>query len=504
MYISNKILIMYQIFLAIKASICMQEQFRLQVNKLYCQNKSVSISYKVPKKYGDRAYFLIQEDNNRDMGYSEYFRSQPPRGQFIFQAQNATSRYTIIMYGSKISDHRYATALDWKHCPGNNNDVHTKTKSDSKGLRHGVRTKTFTENLVWVLIALIIYVLLLIFRVFAYWYFLPLKKDKNMKISSSRSNEIQSQNEIFLNIEQCNNTNAEFVAKRENTHEKQGTIYIISTDEHEKHMEILNIFASYLQEDLGFIVKIHLWEQLETYEAREQWMFKRMKEADKILVIWSPGAKDLWEKCNAYNFSKNYDMFTPIVKQIEKDFICHKNAQKYYFAYFKYCSKSDIPLELLELVSCTYSLMDDAEKLYFMLGNQENYVPGRKVHEDKAPSNLFAATTKNGKRLKDSLATMSLFCNKNREWYKRASLSQVIKRHSVTINDSTSHTHKMFKSNKDVVIGTFSHAFYPPTDDQFLTTTENKLTIQDVVPIDMEINPVDKIADINNLPTNLM
>ncbi|CAK8698392.1 unnamed protein product [Clavelina lepadiformis] len=357
-----------------------QTKIQVEVNRTFCRDKKVLLFYNVPQEYGDTATLLIVKGKSIQFKPEEELWSEnnwPSKGQKIFEVEDLTVTYTFVLWGSEKYYKRKRQTFDCKVQNISKYQLNLSTEYIDQNEHHRI----------YIILAICTS---LVFIVICLGY------------SISRQN--------LVNKTHCSEADVE--------NRIQTKLYIISTDEHEKHMEILNIFASYLQEDLGFIVKIHLWEQLETYEAREQWMFKRMKEADKILVIWSPGAKDLWEKCNANNFSRNYDMFTPVVKQIEKDLFCHKNAQKYYFAHFNYCSKSDIPLELLELVSCTYSLMDDAEKLYFMLSNQENYVPGRKLHNEKTSFDFYSTTTKCEKRLKDSLATMNSMCNKNKDWYK--------------------------------------------------------------------------------------
>jgi len=198
-------------------------------------------------------------------------------------------------------------------------------------------------------------------------------------------------------------------------------IYIIFFDDHFKHRDIVSKFARFLQNDLGFIVIFEQWDEENLYSNYTSWLENAMALADKILVIWSPGAKKRWELQTSIETHQDdlYDLFTSTAMQIKKDLLRNQAERKYIFAYFEYCSESDIPEDFREISFSQFKLMGQFEKLYFLLKNGKNFQPGLKPkHEKVAFDQLFCPNvTEFGPILKTAITDMCKHVKSNPTWH---------------------------------------------------------------------------------------
>nr|CAB3255999.1 interleukin-17 receptor A-like [Phallusia mammillata] len=193
------------------------------------------------------------------------------------------------------------------------------------------------------------------------------------------------------------------------------TVYIVFVDDHPKHKDIILKFASFLQCDLGFHVLLELWEQDAIYKDSLTWMENSLNKSDKIIVVWSPGAKRRWESQNKVDQT---DMFCPVVKKIKGDLLMKRNTGKYFCAFFDYCSDTDVPKAFSELSFCNFKLMNQFEDLYFRLTTLEKFQPGKVIHQNKVTTKSCFTHQENkfGKVLSDAVVEMCDFVQSNPDW----------------------------------------------------------------------------------------
>jgi len=198
-------------------------------------------------------------------------------------------------------------------------------------------------------------------------------------------------------------------------------VYIIFVDDHFKHKDIVSNFASFLQSDLEFIIVFELWDQEKLYSNYTLWLQNAMALADKILVIWSPGAKRRWELQTSTDTHQDdlYDLFTPVVIQIKKDLLRNRNVGKYFFAYFEYCSESDIPQAFHKQSFRQFKLMHQFEELYFHLKNTGNSQTTLELKQEGIAfdKSLCPNFTTFGPILKNAISDMCKYVKNNPTWH---------------------------------------------------------------------------------------
>jgi len=199
------------------------------------------------------------------------------------------------------------------------------------------------------------------------------------------------------------------------------SIYIIFVDDHFKHKEIVSKFAKFLQNDLEFRVIFELWDQVKLHSNCTLWLENVMALADKILVIWSPGAKRRWELQTSIDTHQDdlYDLFTPVMIQIKKDLLRKQNVGKYFFAYFEYCSESDIPQAFHKQSFRQFKLMHQFEELYFRLKNTGNSQPGLERNQEKvAFDKIYCPKISTlDPILKNAISDMCIYVKNNPTWH---------------------------------------------------------------------------------------
>ena len=194
-------------------------------------------------------------------------------------------------------------------------------------------------------------------------------------------------------------------------------IFLIFMDENAKHRKTVINLVNYLQADLGFEVICELFANVEISVDPFAWMEKSLEEADKVIVIWSPGAANRWDK-NCSNDIVRHDLFTPVLKQIRNDIFRNTNIGKYYFAYFDYCTQESIPKVFSEPKVFHFKLMHQFDELYFRLKGMEKYIPGGVIKEEKVMFDCYAdpEINKFGNVLQESINEMNAYVNNNPNW----------------------------------------------------------------------------------------
>ncbi|XP_076805012.1 interleukin-17 receptor A-like [Clavelina lepadiformis] len=196
-------------------------------------------------------------------------------------------------------------------------------------------------------------------------------------------------------------------------------VYIIFVDDHPKHKEIILKFAGFLKADLQLDIIFELYNRQEIYGSPADWMEKSLAKADKVIVIWSPGASKRWDQYNSRD-DVHEDMFTPVLKKIKRDLFYEKNKSKYFFTYFDYCSKDVIPQVFQDDAYYHFQLMKQFEELYFQLKGVEKFMPGLEIREEKVAFDCFfdPKINKFGPALERAINEMAAFVEDNPKWYE--------------------------------------------------------------------------------------
>jgi len=188
------------------------------------------------------------------------------------------------------------------------------------------------------------------------------------------------------------------------------SVYIIFVDDHFRHRDIVS-----------FLVTFEMWDKEKLCRKYTLWLEKAMALADKILVIWSHGAKRRWELRTSINTQQDdlCDLFTPVMIQIKEDLFRNQNVGKYLFAYFEYCSESDIPEDFRKQSFCQFKLMDQFEELYFHLKNIENFQTEFELKQEIIAFDqlLCPNITTFGPILKNAITEMCKFVKSHPTWH---------------------------------------------------------------------------------------
>ena len=196
-------------------------------------------------------------------------------------------------------------------------------------------------------------------------------------------------------------------------------LFLVFVNDHPKHLNLVKNFIYFLQGDLGFDVICELSQTQECSKDPVDWMDQRFNDSDKILVVWSPGAVERWKK---YNQGEKFyqDLFSPVLKQIRNALFHDQNRAKYYFCYFDYFSKDDIPREFSNETS--FLLMNRFEDLYYRLNNIEPYMVGGEIKAKRVMLDHYWDPNLNqyGNKLKNSIEEMNFFAKHNPNWYSQS------------------------------------------------------------------------------------
>ena len=199
-------------------------------------------------------------------------------------------------------------------------------------------------------------------------------------------------------------------------------LFLVFAKNNEKHRQVVLNFANFLQADLGFDVMCELFQTLQISVDPVSWMDYCMKQCDKILVVWPPS---LIKQTDTAAVPER-DLFTPVLKNIRNDLFCGVNLDKYYFCYFDYCSTELIPEDFNASKVYHFHLMNEFEKLYYLLIEMKKYEPGGERKNEKVMiDKLFLnEINKYGPLLQDSLLEMKSYSKANPNWYLENSIAE--------------------------------------------------------------------------------
>ena len=272
-----------------------------------------------------------------------------------------------------------------------------------------------SNSLVFIIVGSCISILLLL--VFGVLFIVRVKKRKSKKILKvTKSDDTQKQQQNIKNLS-LNHINHSPTLKSETI-----KLYLVFTNNNEKHRQVVLNFANFLQADLGFDVICELFQTLQISVDPVSWMDYCLKQCDKILVVWP---LSLTRQTNIAAVPER-DLFSPVLKNIRNDLFCGVNLDKYGFCYFDYCSTKLIPEDFNASKIYHFHLMNEFEKLYYLLIEMKKYEPGGERKNEKVMiDKLFLnEINKYGPLLQDSLLEMKSYSEANPNWYLQNSIAE--------------------------------------------------------------------------------
>ena len=364
-----------------KVNRCFQESmFTVSIFNHSCTNRYVYISYNIPSYFGTAAnIWLGNAENKTDIiKLGENLQLNGTYKLVISKKYVLSKKYFIKVIGNNITDFSKMEILDLSHCPV---------------------VVDHTLTIIVIIISIVILLILTIVVIVKCFY----KRNTSKLISEQDyilQDEVEPQSELMP---------------------QQNSVYLVFVDDHPLHKEIVSSFATFLMRDLGFNIISELYQTREISEDLTGWIEKSLQHSKKVLVIWSPKALQRWKMhCVDDNVLDKNDMFTPVIKHIKKDLFRHNNLLKYFFAYFDYCSKEDIPQEFINDYSLSpFKLMNQIEELYFRLQGIEMYASGAVIKQEKVDFEKYIdpSINKFGHVLQKQIDEMCKYVKTEPLWY---------------------------------------------------------------------------------------
>uniref|UniRef100_A0A8D0E7J4 Interleukin-17 receptor D n=1 Tax=Salvator merianae TaxID=96440 RepID=A0A8D0E7J4_SALMN len=195
----------------------------------------------------------------------------------------------------------------------------------------------------------------------------------------------------------------------------------------QKHINVIQRFAYFLQDFCGCEVTLDLWEDLRICkEGQKEWLHRKISESQYIIIVCSKGMKYFVEKKNwKHKGSRDRDagkgeLFLVAVAIIaEKLRHAKQNSRdlcKFIAVYFDYSCEGDIP-GILDLTA-KYKLMDNLPQLYSHLQSRDLGLHDSEmypVHISKR--NYFRS--KSGRSLYVAICNMHQHIDQEPDWFEK-------------------------------------------------------------------------------------
>ncbi|XP_028574935.2 interleukin-17 receptor D isoform X1 [Podarcis muralis] len=194
----------------------------------------------------------------------------------------------------------------------------------------------------------------------------------------------------------------------------------------QKHINVIQCFAYFLQDFCGCEVSLDLWEDLRICkEGQKEWLHRKINESQYIIIVCSKGMKYFVEKKNwKHKGPKEKDaageLFLVAVAIIaEKLRHAKQNSHdlcKFIAVYFDYSCEGDVP-GILDLTT-KYKLMDNLPQLYSHLQSRDLSLHDSElypVHISKR--NYFRS--KSGRSLYVAICNMHQYIDQEPDWFEK-------------------------------------------------------------------------------------
>ncbi|KAG8430547.1 hypothetical protein GDO86_020408 [Hymenochirus boettgeri] len=204
----------------------------------------------------------------------------------------------------------------------------------------------------------------------------------------------------------------------------------------QKHVNVIQCFAYFLQDFCGCEVSLDLWENVRIGKDKHRdWLKRKLKDSGYVIVVCSKGLKYFVEKKKrkhkaAQRESGQGEIFVSAVSMIGEKIGNQENAEelaKYIAVYFDYSTDSDIPAVLDNAKK--YKLMDHLPQLYYHLFSKE-----LNLHDpEHYPTNISKHNyfrSKAGRSLYVAICNMHQYIDQEPDWFEK----QHIPSHSPTVH----------------------------------------------------------------------
>ncbi|XP_038266922.1 interleukin-17 receptor D isoform X1 [Dermochelys coriacea] len=199
-----------------------------------------------------------------------------------------------------------------------------------------------------------------------------------------------------------------------------------SSKDCQKHINVIQCFAYFLQDFCGCEVALDIWEDLKNCkEGQKEWLIQKINESQFIIIVCSKGMKYFVEKKNwkhkgATRDAEKGELFLLAISIIaEKLRQAKQNSDdlcKFIAVYFDYSCEGDIP-GIVDL-STKYKLMDNLPQLYSHLHSRELSLQDSEVYPvNISKRNYFRS--KSGRSLYVAICNMHQFIDQEPDWFEQ-------------------------------------------------------------------------------------
>jgi len=183
----------------------------------------------------------------------------------------------------------------------------------------------------------------------------------------------------------------------------------VADEDHDLFISVAMNLLHFLQNDVGIPIIAQQFDENADI-GYTQWMENAVKQADKVVVIWSPLSKQRWIKENSF------DKFLPLIRHLKTQMILDPKSTQLAFVCFKCLGVEDsIPKELMDICP-NFTLMQNLENLYFWLTGIEMYGPGQERCIDKVKYENFQSQP-HGCNLKKAIDELEKDKDQVLAWY---------------------------------------------------------------------------------------
>ncbi|XP_053325620.1 interleukin-17 receptor D [Spea bombifrons] len=194
----------------------------------------------------------------------------------------------------------------------------------------------------------------------------------------------------------------------------------------QKHVNVIQCFAYFLQDFCGCEVSLDLWENLKICkEGQKEWLKQKLKEVQYVIIVCSKGMKYFVEKKKKKHKGRSSEAgagelfvtaMSLIAEKLTDDEGSSDNLSKFITVYFDYSSENDIPTVLEP--TRKYKLMDHLPQLYYHLYSKE-----LGVHDpDQYPTNISKRNyfrSKAGRALYVAICNMHQYIDQEPDWFEK-------------------------------------------------------------------------------------
>ncbi|KAM4722422.1 interleukin-17 receptor D [Rhinophrynus dorsalis] len=210
-----------------------------------------------------------------------------------------------------------------------------------------------------------------------------------------------------------------------------------SSKDCQKHVNVIQCFAYFLQDFCGCEVSLDLWENLKICkDGQKEWLKQKIKEAQYIIIVCSKGMKYFVDKKKRKQKGVNQEsgkgeifvsamaMITEKLSSAEEG---SEELSKFITVYFDYSNENDIP-GVLDITK-KYKLMDHLPQLYYHLYSKELSLQD----PDQYPTNISKRNyfrSKAGRSLYIAICNMHQYIDQEPDWFEK----QHVPSHSPTLH----------------------------------------------------------------------